>query len=277
MAAVSGKPAPPDFVDALTRIYLARPGAVLPNALWKTRAIVARCQTQVAVAADGITPTRLLLTQPGKLFLYWDRDHRLDLPPGLPETLTFALLHERYLPGVDLGPFPLREHYFRLVYEHRAAESGLVKPLPAGFSTAPVGISEAPGPAASQVSRFIGQCYDDLQPSAGTVEGWRYHPSFHPDLWLWLVDRQRAQPAALGIAEYDELVGEGSLEWIQVLPAYQRRGLGTTLVAELLERLAALGARFTTVAGRLDNPAQPEALYRRCGFTGTDRWWLLRR
>ncbi len=79
----------------------------------------------------------------------------------------------------------------------------------------------------------------------------------------------------LGIAEIDSAIQEGSLEWIQVLPAYRRMGIGKRIVQELLARLGKR-ATFTTVAGGVDNPTNPEALYRSCGFTGRDVWWILR-
>lgn len=265
-----------DFVDALTALYLAHPGALLPNALWKTRQIVDRCQAALELDEAG-NVTRLVLSQPERLFLYWHHAGHFDLAPAYLHTLTLALLHDRYAAAFPLDTFSTRERYFRLSYRHDAPAAGSDLILPSGFSIAPVGIAAAPAAAAAQIERFIGRCYDDLHPSAAGVESWRNHPTFVPDLWLWLVDTHHGQPAALGIAEYDPLVAEGALEWIQVLPAYRRRGLGTVLVAELLARLHALGASFTTVSGRFDNAAAPPSLYRRCGFTGDDRWWLLRR
>lgn len=93
---------------------------------------------------------------------------------------------------------------------------------------------------------------------------------------MWLLDRRTEQPVGMGIAELDETIGEGSLEWIQVLPELRGSGLGSALVAALLHRLARL-ADFTTVAGRLDNVTPSIRLYRRCGFVGNDVWSVLRR
>ena len=99
---------------------------------------------------------------------------------------------------------------------------------------------------------------------------------YAPDLWLWVVDRRTGAPAALGIAEFDDTVPEASLEWVQVLPAYRRRGLGGGVGCELFRRVEGR-ADFTTVAGQIDNESHPEALYRRCGFEGYDVWWVFRR
>ncbi|MDY6866369.1 MAG: GNAT family N-acetyltransferase [Chloroflexota bacterium] len=68
--------------------------------------------------------------------------------------------------------------------------------------------------------------------------GWFNHPVFEPDLWVWIMDEEEDQPAALGIAELDNRVPEASLEWIQVLPGYRGRGLGKAIVAELLRRVS---------------------------------------
>jgi hypothetical protein len=38
-----------------------------------------------------------------------------------------------------------------------------------------------------------------------------------------------------------------------------------------------VNARLITVSGEVDNPTAPERLYRRCGFSGSDIWWAMRR
>ena len=103
---------------------------------------------------------------------------------------------------------------------------------------------------------------------------WTTHPVFDQDLWIWIIDTQTDLPVALGIAEIDRDIAEGALEWIQVLPDYRGRGLGKALVKKLLFRLHNRAA-FTTVAGEMNNQSNPEALYRSCGFAGSDLWWML--
>ena len=34
-------------------------------------------------------------------------------------------------------------------------------------------------------------------------------------------------------------------------------------------------AKFATVSGKVENETKPEALYRKCGFTGNDVWHIL--
>ncbi len=81
---------------------------------------------------------------------------------------------------------------------------------------------------------------------------------------------------ATGIAEMDREIGEGVLEWVQVSKAHRGCGLGGYIVMELLWRMKD-AARFATVSGRCKNPTNPEGLYRKCGFAGSDVWHILRR
>lgn len=89
-------------------------------------------------------------------------------------------------------------------------------------------------------------------------------------------DNQTGNIAATGIAELDREIGEGVLEWIQVSGNYRRCGLGSYIVFELLWRMKDK-AGFATVSGQCHNPTNPEELYRKCGFTGSDVWHVLRK
>ena len=44
----------------------------------------------------------------------------------------------------------------------------------------------------------------------------------------------------------------------------------------LLNRMAGRAA-FATVSGQVNNITNPEGLYRRCGFTGSDVWHILKK
>ena len=55
-----------------------------------------------------------------------------------------------------------------------------------------------------------------------------------------------------------------------------RYGLGKYVVSELLWRMKER-ATFVTVSGQCNNPTNPEVLYRKCGFTGSDVWHVLRK
>ena len=80
--------------------------------------------------------------------------------------------------------------------------------------------------------------------------------------------------AASGIAEVDSMAKEGYLEWIQVSRGYRHRGLGAFVVKELLWRMNDI-ADFVTISGKVKSVGA-ERLYRFCGFTGDDVWYVKR-
>lgn len=154
--------------------------------------------------------------------------------------------------------------YFRLKHD-----LGDLKPvvIPEGFSLC------AASPA--EFAYHIGQCYDGIGVSEGELWSYTARAAYSPDLWLAVKDEQTGEIAATGIGELDREMGEGVLEWIQVSEGYRGRGLGRYIVSELLWRMKGT-ANFATVSGQCHAPTNPEALYRKCGFTGNDVWHILR-
>ena len=257
---------PSSFPEALCRVYVDAPCAVLPNALWKTLARLDAMETRFTIAAGQVES--ILLWAPGELHAYWHRaDAPLEQSSECLKTLRFALLHQAHADSVHLQHLSRRTAYFRL--KHDLASIPLPN-LPVGYR-----LQEADPPhQAKEVAEMIAACYSDTSVSPESVRTWTAHPTFAPDLWLWVAGPD-GLPAGLGIAELDRSVPEGALEWIQVLPAHRGRGLGTAIVGELLGRLAGR-ARFVTVSGRVDNATRPERLYRSSGFAGDDMWSVMR-
>ena len=122
----------------------------------------------------------------------------------------------------------------------------------------------------------INRSYSDLSVTLEQLNGYTKTAVFCPQLWIYAVDDANARIVGCGIADFDREVHEGILEWIQVLPAYRRKGIGQLIVNELLTRMIGL-ADFATVSGKVNNPTAPERLYRKCGFTGKDIWHILRK
>ncbi len=263
------------FESRLRIAYRECPCAVLPNALWKTLEGLRRMVDPVLLSGvDAATGAVHVLhaRDDERLIVHWGRS----APPPLPDRAwsagcRLALVHERHILS---GHFPLEgvtstSRYFRLV--HQGAAAARIE-APTGLAFRDVkGRQEV-----AEVAALINRCYAGMALTPKTVGAWLDHPTAALDLWVWLVERSTEIPVGLGIAELDPVVAEASLEWVQVLPGYRRRGVGTALVSELLGRVAERVA-FTTVSGELDNLTNPEALYRRCGFTGDDVWWVLRR
>ncbi len=257
-----------NFHDALISVYCENPCQVLPNALWKTWAQFESLQTAVHIEQGKVS--RLVAWDEKRLFLYWTRDR--DQLPDLRQQFTdlhFALIHQDYLHAVPAANMAAQQPYFRLISRQNDHPTSPL--LPSGFSLVQADAQEE----AQQVAAFIGQCYQDMHPSAETVKSWSQHPVFDAALWIWVMDEASGIPVGLGIAEIDREIAEGALEWIQVLPGYRGRGIGKSIVRELLSRLEKR-AQFTTVAGEVMEKTNPETMYRSCGFKGSDIWWVLK-
>ena len=156
------------------------------------------------------------------------------------------------------------EPYFRLI--HRL--EGIERPaLPEPFRTVPC---DAEG-----FARHIRECYTEECITADELRICARRPVYDPDLWIAVADMTNGRIAASGIADADTRIGEGILEWIQVSPDYRHRGLGKYIVRELLYRMKGK-ADFATVSGRVNNPDNPFALYRSCGFTDPVIWHIIR-
>ncbi len=126
----------------------------------------------------------------------------------------------------------------------------------------------------SDVVYIINNCYEEISVNLSEVKEWIKRAVFDNNLWVYIKETQNNKIVALGIAELDKDIKEGVLEWIQVMPNYQGKGLGKVIVNELLNRMKEK-ADFVTVSGEVDNFTNPEALYRKCGFTGDDVWHIM--
>ena len=175
------------------------------------------------------------------------------------------IVHERDLPA-NIDNFRI-ERYFRLLHNLISIEP---RNLPDNFYFQTVNINSQLG----TVAHLINRCYDDICVTPQQVEKWTKYKVFDNNLWIFIYEMSSSYPVALGIADFDCDIGEGSLEWIQALPEKRGKGLGQALVAELLLRLAVI-ADFVTVSGKTDSETNPEMLYRKCGFKGEDIWCVL--
>lgn len=155
------------------------------------------------------------------------------------------------------------EPYFRLAHDLQ------VEPV-----AVPQGYSLSQGTAAEFASH-IEECYGNGM-TAAEVRTFTEREVYCRSLWIALRDDSTGKIVATGIGELDREIGEGILEWIQVSAEYRGRGLGSYIVNELLWRMKGK-AKFATVSGQCNNPTNPEALYRKCGFAGKDVWHVMRK
>ncbi len=250
----------------LLEVYRKHPCRTLPNAYWKTeRSLV---ELEVCLHKDSFgDASGLALWGEEKMMALWCRKHA-DCPFTRRElaAYSFILVHDDALSLFNGFTYDRCEPYFRIIHKGEPP----VYNCPTHYHYADVD----PETDLEAITGVIRECYPGSTMTAAEVRGWLDHPVYDPALWVWAVETSTGKRTGLGIAEMDAAVGEASVEWVQVLPDEQGKGLGKALVAEILRRVAGKVA-FTTVSGREDNETHPERLYRRCGFTGSDVWWLL--
>lgn len=121
---------------------------------------------------------------------------------------------------------------------------------------------------------IINQSYTDLSVTQEQLIGYTQTQVYEPNLWIMAVDAATSAVVGCAIADIDSQLREGIIEWVQVIPAYRRKGIGQLLVNELLRRMTD-NADFATVSGKVNNATPPEKLYRKCGFVGSDIWHIL--
>ncbi len=188
---------------------------------------------------------------------YW-KTKAINVPDGMLIVHDRDFIEYQYYQYID-------EPYFRLYHDLQSISS---LQMPNGFSLCCIPLKE--------YMYHINRCYNDTCISEAELYHYTTRPVYNADLWIAVKDEHSGAVAATGIAELDYEIGEGVLEWIQVSEEYRRYGLGSYVVCELLWRMKNI-AKFVTVSGKCNNQTNPEKLYRKCGFTGTDVWHILKR
>ncbi|MBG0786830.1 MAG: GNAT family N-acetyltransferase [Anaerolineaceae bacterium] len=255
-----------DKKSELLDLYKKYPCRTLPNAFWKTDSSLA--DLKICLHQDSFGDTSgLALWGEDKMMALWCRK-RADCPFSRRElaAYSFILVHDDALSLLNGFTFDRREPYFRIIHKGQPP----VYNCPPQYKY----VTADPENDLEAIAEVIRACYPGSTMTASAVRSWLDHPVYDPSLWVWVMDVETGRRAGLGIAEMDTELGEASIEWVQVHPDEQGKGLGKAVVAEILRRVADQAA-FTTVSGREDNLTHPERLYRRCGFTGSDVWWLL--
>lgn len=123
---------------------------------------------------------------------------------------------------------------------------------------------------------IINRCYTDLRVSAEQLRREMQTPAYAQELWCLALEEETGVCMGCAIGALDPEAGELSLEWVQVLPERRNRSVGRAMVHYLLWQGRGR-ARFATVSGKQDDPGNPAAFYRKCGFSGEDIWHILRK
>lgn len=174
------------------------------------------------------------------------------------------ILHEKDF-SADLLQEYSDELYFRLFHSMK----GIAKAEVSGYD-----IVTATAENIDTIVSVINKSYADLQVSVEQIQSYTKIPVYQSELWILINESATGKCVGCGIAEFDPEAKELILEWIQVLPEYRGKNIGTVIVKELLWR-GSVFAEFATVSGKINNVTKPEALYRKCGFTGNDVWHIL--
>lgn len=241
-----------DRINRLIREYQNNPCRLHACALWKTLKNIEEYDLVVSDKVIRISNETMV---------------HLDYYPDNPSSLSYSdltnlhllILHQDQLNNAPKDEFETHEKYFRLKYNGKHS-----KEIHHHFIINTVDVETE----LEAVSEFISKCYEDLHPSPEYFLRCTQEAVFDHRLWIWIIDPATEKKVGLGIAEYDPITGEGSLDWIQVLPSEHGKGIGSIIVNELVRRLNTQ-AKFITVAGK---SKIAEKLYRKCGFTGENVW-----
>ena len=126
----------------------------------------------------------------------------------------------------------------------------------------------------NEIADMINASYShtDVFVSADYIKGLTETKVYFSELWIGAFDNTKLVGSI--ICDLDTKIGEGIIEWLQVLPEYRGKGIASVLVCKALNILK-LNADFATVSGECDNITNPESVYRKCGFVGNDIWHIL--
>ena len=188
---------------------------------------------------------------------YW-KSKSITVPDGM------CIVHKDNFNKTEYQHY-IDEPYFRLIH---SLQDLSIQVLPQGYLLYNATLKD--------FAEHINSCYSGICVTEADLRDYTARPVYDSSLWLAIKNNQTDEVVATGIAELDKEVGEGVLEWIQVSEQYRGYGLGKYVVSELLWRMKE-NATFATVSGQCNNPTNPEALYRKCGFTGSDVWHVLRK
>lgn len=157
------------------------------------------------------------------------------------------------------------EVYFRLIHNLKNISS---------FDITSIQLIDNSSEYIDEFVTLINNCYDDLSISRWQLIEYQKTPVYCKDLWVLIRNKKSQEIVGGGIGDFDSETGEIILEWIQVLPKYRKLGYGQFIVNTMLSKMKKV-ANFATVSGQINNPTQPEKLYRKCGFIGNDIWHIL--
>lgn len=176
-----------------------------------------------------------------------------------------VVIHEDDLQLKQLNQFERHDTYFRLIHHLESVECIQKE----GYIYQQVQMNEE----VYEVVDFIHTCYKDIHITKEKLISMTKDRVYDETLWVWLIEKQTGKKVALGIANYDTIIEELELDWIQVKPDYIKNGFGRMIVTYLVSN-APYNTRFATVSGKYSETLIE--FYHSCGFEGRDTWHILR-
>ena len=206
-----------------------------------------------------ITLTKYINNPCGTLSIPYWKAKNITIPPEM------KILHDKDFSTDILSDYYTDEKYFRLYHN--------LKKIPQ-ITNDDFEIVTATRKDIKSIVRIINDSYTDISVNKDLIKSYTKTPVYNATLWIMVKEKATGKYVGCGIADFDAEVKEVILEWIQVLPEYRGKKIGQLIVTELLFRMKDV-ADFATVSGKVDNLTNPEALYRKCGVTGSDVWHIL--
>ncbi|MDE7361006.1 MAG: GNAT family N-acetyltransferase [Oscillospiraceae bacterium] len=188
---------------------------------------------------------------------YW-KAKNLSVPPNM------KIVHDSEYDAALLDKYNDRK-YFRLMHHLKAIPDFKITKFEfSGISTYMI----------DELSDMINLSYahSSIGVTADYIRNLTTSEVYCPELWIGAFYAKRIIGSVIG--EFDRITGEAVIEWLQVLPEYRNSGIASALVCRVLKKMCDI-ADFATVSGECGNPTNPEYVYRKCGFEGSDIWHIL--
>lgn len=252
------------FVEQVQKLYVWNPCQVSCIAFWKIERICLESETY-RIVENGHTYLYAIRNQ--RLEFYWsdDRD-RFILPQDRIQALELLVLHDDFykLIARDIKGYKA-EKICPLIYDSACGQGSIHSK---DYYVADFDFDSKQEYAVA--AELLNRCYPDHIHDAEEIAEWCKQPVFNDALWLWVKAKAGNERIGLGISTYQSSIKETYLDWIQVLPMYQRRGIGKMLVGETVNRAIEV-SNIIRVTGKVDG------FYEKCGFAGTENWHVIRK
>jgi GNAT superfamily N-acetyltransferase len=250
------------FVKEVQKLYVKNPCQVSCIAFWKIERICLESETY-RIAQNGHTYLYAIRNQ--RLEFYWSDDKdRFILPQDRIQAFELLVLHDDFyrLIAKDIKGYKVEKSH-PLIYDFAFGQGSIhcedYYVADFDFDNEQDFVTAA---------GLLNRCYPNHSHDAEEIVEWCDQPVFDASYWIWVKTKGGNESVGLGISTYQESIKETYLDWIQVLPMYQRKGIGKMLVGETVNQ-AIEKSDIIRVTGMVDG------FYEKCGFRGAESWCLI--